>query len=205
MAEKEPTKEEKEADFKKMQDLQMQALISNSGIIGSNYAKANGGDLGDLSASAYMNSDDILKIKQNIHTQTIQEYKQAGIAYDVPFPTDGVLAMNSTKIVRGAMSELTLGNLEKIVNTVDPTKAGIKVSDKFKGLTGKAVSEIIEKAGDKLSGEVEDLYNTYVLLNSSYNKASAMNVMTKNYLSQEKAVLNQIFEKYKPKEDKKGK
>lgn len=205
MEKKEQTKEEKEAEEKKMQNLQMEVLLSNSGIVGSNYAKSKGGELGVSSADNYMNGTDILKRKQEIYTQTKQMYKEAGVNYDAAFPTDGALVMNSMNVVQGAMSVLTLGNLEKIINTIDPTKAGIKISDKFKGITGQKLNEMVQKSGGKPSEELEDIYNTYHSLKSSYTKVSAMSVMAKNYLSDDKSVLDEIFNKYKPKEDKEGK
>jgi hypothetical protein len=200
---KEMTKEEKEAEFKKMQDFQMQVLRTDYGIIGSNYAKLNGGKMGSSVADNYMNTDqNVLKIRQQLYAEGDQEYKKAGIAWDAVMPDNGAVAYYAKQMTGPALQTLTLGNLEKIVNEIDP-KAGLKVADKFKGLTLEKINEMAEKAGEKPSEELKEASTIYTLLTASYEKTAAMNIMNKSYLSNEKAVLDSIAEKYKPREPKK--
>ncbi len=202
--EKEPTEKEKEAEFKNQQNIQMQILLADSGIIGSNYAKLNAGKMGGSAADGYMNTDaNVLKRKQQLQAQTKQAYEQEGVAWDAPMPDNGALVLNSKRMTGPALQMLTLGNLEKIVNQLDPTKVGLKVDDKFKGLTYSQIVEMSEKAGENPSEELQYILSTYGAINSSYEKTAAMNVMTQNYLNQEKTVLDSIAEKYKPKEENK--
>ncbi len=201
---KEMTKEEKEAEFKKMQDFQMQVLRTDYGIIGSNYAKLNFGKTGGSVANDYMNTDpNVLKIKQGMYAQTKQAYEKEGVAWDAVMPDNGAAAYYAKQMTGPALQTLTLGNLEKIVNEIDPAKAGLKVADKFKGLTLEKINEMAEKAGEKPSEELKEASTIYTLLTASYEKTAAMNVMNKGYLSNEKAILDSIAEKYKTKEPKK--
>jgi len=201
---KEMTKEEKEAEFKKRQDFQMQVLRADYGIIGSNYAKLNFGKMGGSVADNYMNTDqNVLKIKQGMYAQTKQAYEKEGVAWDVVMPDNGAVVLNSKRMVGPALQTVTLGNLEKIVNEIDPAKTELKVADKFKGLTLEKINEMAEKAGEKPSEELKEASTIYALLTASYEKTAAMNIMNKGYLTGEKAYLDSIAEKYKTKEPKK--
>ena len=198
---KEMTKEEKEAEFKKQQDFQMQVLLADYGIIGSNYAKLNYGKKGGSFADNYMNTNEnALKIKQQLYAEEKREYENAGVAWDAVMPDNGSVAYYAKQMTDPALQTLTLGNLEKIVNELDVSKKGLKVADKFKGLTFEKIAEMSKKAGENPSEELQEIIATYKAISSSYEEAAAMNVLFNSSLSDKKAVLDSISEKYKPKE-----
>ena len=105
---KEMTKEEKEAEFKKQQDFQMQVLLADYGIIGSNYAKLNYGKKGGSFADNYMNTNEnALKIKQQLYAEEKREYENAGVAWDAVMPDNGSVAYYAKQMTDPALQTLT--------------------------------------------------------------------------------------------------
>lgn len=195
MAEKEQTEKEKEA--KELQEGQMAQYLSNAMIIGANTAK-KWGEQGDYASDYYFNKGEGLKRKQEIDDINRQNYEALGINFDYQPVTNGALVYNTVLMNQGSEKALTLGNLEKIVDQIDPTKK-FKVVDKFKNYTGEQVQELLDKKD--LSEEEKDLKDTYMLLRSSYQTGAPLTFMLQNASVEANARGNEIFEKYNPKKE----
>jgi len=196
-------KTDKEKEFEEMQKLQMQVLQSNSLFLGANNLKNDYGREGSSIADNFMNSENVLKAKQQMLGEQREEAENMGIGYSPEMPTNYELIKNAKKMAQGAMQTLTLGNLEK---TAKEFTTGLKVdvADEFKNKTYMDIHKALEKAkGDinKLDEKAKDTLQYHSLLSQAYEKGSVLALMQNSYLSEYNEIGKQLSEKYKPKED----
>jgi len=196
-------KTDKEKEFEEMQKLQMQVLQSNSLFLGANNLKNDYGREGSSIADNFMNSENVLKAKQQMLGEQREEAENMGIGYSPEMPTNYELIKNAKKMAQGAMQTLTLGNLEKTAKEFSP---GLKVdvADEFKNKTYMDIHKALEKAkGDinKLDEKAKDTLQYHSLLSQAYEKGSVLALMQNSYLSEYNEIGKQLSEKYKPKED----
>jgi len=196
-------KTDKEKEFEEMQKLQMQVLQSNSLFLGANNLKNDYGKEGSSIADNFMNSENVLKAKQQMLGEQREEAENMGIGYSPEMPTNYELIKNAKKMAQGAMQTLTLGNLEKTAKEFSP---GLKVdvADEFKNKTYMDIHKALEKAkGDinKLDEKAKDTLQYHSLLSQAYEKGSVLALMQNSYLSEYNEIGKQLSEKYKPKED----
>ncbi len=194
---------DKEKEFEEMQKLQMQVLQSNSLFLGANNLKNDYGKEGSSIADNFMNSENVLKAKQQMLGEQREEAENMGIGYSPEMPTNYELIKNAKKMAQGAMQTLTLGNLEKTAKEFSP---GLKVdvADEFKNKTYMDIHKALEKAkGDinKLDEKAKDTLQYHSLLSQAYEKGSVLALMQNSYLSEYNEIGKQLSEKYKPKED----
>jgi hypothetical protein len=196
-------KSEKQEEFENMQKLQMQVLQNNSLFLGANNLKNYYGKEGSNIADSFMNSENVLKAKQEMLEEQRKEAEDMGIGYSPEMPTNYELIKNAKKMSQGAMQTLTLGNLEKITKTVNPG-LNFDVAKNFKDKTYMDLNDAIKKAkGDpqKLDEKSKDLLQYHSLLSEAYEKGSVMALMQNTYINQYNQIGKQLAEKYKPKED----
>lgn len=197
-------KSEKQKEFENMQKLQMQTLQNNSLFLGANNLKNDYGKEGSNIADSFMNSEDVLKAKQQKLEEQRKEAEDMGIGYSPEMPTNYELIKNAKKMSQGAMQTLTLGNLEKMTKTVNPG-LDFDVAKNFKDKTYMDLNDAIKKAnGDpqKLDEKSKDLLQYHQILSQAYEKGNVMALMQNSYLSEYNQIGKQLAEKYKPKEEK---
>jgi hypothetical protein len=186
-------KSDKEKEFEKAQEIQMNLLRSNASLTAANTLKGEYGKEGETTASQIFRSQEVFELKNQLQEQKKREYEEQGINYEPPEVQNVEALEYSNRVTKEALSTLTLGNLEKVAKEFMPNLA-LKVPEQFKKETGISITEKLRN--NNQDEKARDMYACFEISNQAYSKGSAMAYLQQTNVNSLNEAAKQINEKY---------
>ena len=172
-------------------------------VIGANKAHTIFGERGQEAYAKFMNGGDVIKARQDTYHRTKSQYAKMGVVGEPSYPTDADFSARTINQYKEFEALLPLGELEKIVGSID--KLGFKIPEKLRRFT---LSELMKKAYDpieqkldekKLTEDEKNAWQSFNLLSEAYKEMCAYKLVGQTYLAELNSAGKAIEEKYSPK------